>query len=65
MLFEDHCLAEVILSCTTENREVSSSKSFTVDAKSSGRPLMLIRKKSGARLESCSTLALSTLVVHW
>ena len=52
--------AEILLSCTTENREVSSAKVFVVDTKSSDRSLMSIRKKkSGPRMEPCGTLALT------
>ena len=36
---------EILLSCTTENREVSSAKGFTVDTKLSDRSLMSIREK--------------------
>ena len=51
--------AEILLSCTTENKEVPSAKRFTVDIKSSNRSLMQIRKKSEQRMEPCGTPALT------
>ena len=50
---------EMLLSHTTENREVSSANSFTVDTKSSERSLMQIRKKGWPRMEPCGTPALT------
>ena len=44
---------EVLLLCTTGNREVSSGKSFTVDSMFSDKLFMYIRKKSGPRLNPC------------
>ena len=49
----------MLLSRTTENREMSSANSFTVETKSSVRSLMQIRKKSGPRMEPCGTPALT------
>ena len=45
--------AEVLLSCTTDNREVSSAKSFTVDSMFSDKWFIYIRKKSGPRIDPC------------
>ena len=47
--------AEVLLLCTTENREVSSVKSFTVNSMFSDKSFMYIRKKSGPRIDPCGT----------
>ena len=49
--------AEVLLLCTTENREVSSAKSFTVDSMFSDKSFMYIRKRSGPRIDPCGTPA--------
>ena len=49
--------AEVLLLCTTENREVSSAKSFTVDSMFSNKSFMYIRKGSGPRIGPCGTPA--------
>ena len=51
--------AEVLLSCTTDNREVSSAKSFTVDSMFSDKSFIYIRKKSGPRIDPCDTPAFS------
>ena len=51
--------AKVLLLCTTENREVSSTKSFTVDSMFSGKSFMYIRKKSEPRIDPCGTPALT------
>ena len=45
----------MLLSCTTENKKVSSANSFTVETNSSEKSLMQIRKKSGPRMEPCGT----------
>ena len=47
--------AKVLLLCTTENRAVSSAKSFTVDSMISDKSFMYIRKKSGPRIGPCGT----------
>ena len=49
--------AEVVLSCTTENREISSAKSFTVDSMFSEKSFMYIRKNNGPRIDPCGTPA--------
>ena len=45
----------MLLSHTTENKEVSSANSFTAETNSSERLLMYIGKKSGPRMEPCGT----------
>ena len=49
--------AEVLLLCTTENREVSSAKRFTVNSMFSDKSFMYIRKKSGPRIDPSGTPA--------
>ena len=47
----------MLLLCTTENREVSSVKNFTVDSMFSGKSFMYIAKRIGPRIEPCDTPA--------
>ena len=47
--------AELLLSCATENTEVSSAKSFTVDSVFSGKSCMYIRTKSGQKIDPSGT----------
>ena len=50
--------AEVLLLCTTENREVSSAKSWiAVDSVFSDKSFMYVRKRSGPRIDPCGTHA--------
>ena len=46
------------VSCTRENKEVSSANSFTLVVRSSVRSLMYNKNKKGPRMESCGTPAL-------
>ena len=48
---------EVLLQSNTENREVSSAKSFTVDSMSSDKSFIYIRKTCEPRIHPCDIFA--------
>ena len=50
-------LADLDIFSTTENSDVSSANSFALDAKSSNKSFMYIRKSNGPRIEACGTPA--------
>ena len=49
----------MLLSHTTEDREVSSANSFTVKTNAIERSLMQVRKKRGPKMEPCGTPGLT------
>ena len=55
-------IVDVFISCTTENREVSSGHSLALDDKLSGKSLIWIKKSNGPKIDPWGTLALT--LVH-
>ena len=59
-------LAEVLMSWTTENKEVSSANNLHSPLRPFGKSLTYIKNKRGPRMEPCGTQALiSTQDQHW
>ena len=59
-------LAEVPMSWTTENKEVSSANNLHSLLRPSGKSLTYIKNKRGPRMEPCGTHArISTQEEHW
>ena len=52
----------MFISCTTENREVSSANSLALDDKPSGKSLIQIKKSNGPKTDPWGTPALT--LVH-
>ena len=52
----------MFISCTTENREVSSANSLALDDKPSGKSLIQIKKSNGPKIDPWGTPALT--LVH-
>ena len=52
----------MLISCTTENREVSSANSLALDDKPSGKSLIQIKKSKGPKIDPWRTPALT--LVH-
>ena len=52
-------LADIFVSPTTENREVSSAKSLGFDDNPFDNSLMQIKNNKGPRIEPCGNLALT------
>ena len=50
-------LADTFTSWVTENKDVSSANSLTLDDKLSGRPLIQIRNNNGPKVDPCGTPA--------
>ena len=50
-------LAELVVFSTIENSDVSSANNFALDAKSSDKSFMYIRKSNGPSLDPCGTSA--------
>ena len=50
-------LVDLVIFSTTENRDVSSTNNFGLDAKSSGKSLVYNRKINGPIIELCRTPA--------
>ena len=55
-------IVDVFISCTTENREVSSANSLALDDKPSGKSLIQIKKSNGPKIDPWGTPALT--LVH-
>ena len=59
-------VAEVLMSWTTENKEVSSANNLHSLLRPSGKSLTYIKNKRGPRMEPCGTPArISTQEEHW
>ena len=55
-------IADVFISCTIENREVSSANSSALDDKPSGKSLNRLEKSNGPKIDPWETPALT--LVH-
>ena len=55
-------IADVFISCTAENKEVSSANDLAFDDKPSDKSLIQIKKSSGPRIDPQGTPALT--LVH-
>ena len=59
-------LADLVILSTTENSDVSSANNFALDAKSSNKSFMCIRKSNGPSIEPCGTPAsIATHEEYW
>ena len=50
-------MADLVMLSTTDNDDVSSANNFALDAKSSDKSFMYIRKHNGPSIELCGTPA--------